>query len=135
MISSTVKELEDFSSFFKLVSHFNNEETCVEYLTKLRWNGAVECPYCTNDTCYVLKGANKRFKCAKCRKQFSVRIGTIFEDSKIELCKWFFAIYLFTAHKKGISSHQLARDLKVTQKTAWLMLRRIREAFSYEFDV
>ena len=132
MIGGIVKQLEDFNSFFKLVNYFGSEETCVEYLTKLRWNGAIECPYCANDTCYILKGANKRFKCAKCRKQFSVRIGTIFEDSKIELRKWFFAIYLFSAQRNGISSHQLARDLKVTQKTAWLMLQRIRKAFSHE---
>lgn len=127
-----VKQLRDFDSFFELVNYFSDEQKCVNYLATLRWNGVIECPYCANEGCYVLNGANKRFKCAKCRKQFSVRVGTIFEDSKIELRKWFFAIYLFTAHKKGISSHQLARDLQITQKTAWFMLQRIREAFSHD---
>jgi transposase-like protein len=127
-----IKQLRDFDSFFELVNYFSDEQKCVDYLATLRWNGVIECPYCANDTCYVLNGANKRFKCAKCRKQFSVRVGTIFEDSKIELRKWFFAVYLFTAHKKGISSHQLARDLKITQKSAWFMLQRIREAFSHD---
>jgi transposase-like protein len=68
----------------------------------------------------------KLYKCADCRKQFTIKVGTIFEDSAIPLQKWFFAIFLMTAHKKGISSCQLARDLSITQKTAWFMLHRIR---------
>lgn len=127
---SNIKQLRDFDSFFDLVEFFSTEEKCVQYLATLRWNGVPECPYCLHDVCYVLNGKNKRLKCAKCRKQFSVRVGTIFEDSKISLRKWFFATYLFTAHKKGVSSHQLARDLKITQKTAWFMLQRIRQAFT-----
>jgi transposase-like protein len=129
---SNIKNLRDFDSFFELVEYFSTEEKCVQYLATLRWNGVPECPYCSHDVVYVLTGKNKRFKCAKCRKQFSVRVGTIFEDSKIPLRKWFFATYLFTAHKKGVSSHQLARDLKITQKSAWFMLQRIREAFSHD---
>ena len=132
MSINKIKNLRDFDSFFELVEFFSTEEKCVQYLATLRWNGVVECPYCSHDHCYLLTGKNKRFKCAKCRKQFSVRVGTIFEDSKISLRKWFFATYLFTAHKKGVSSHQLARDLKVTQKTAWFMLQRIREAFTHD---
>jgi transposase-like protein len=132
MSTNSIKQLRDFDSFIELIEYFSTEEKCVQYLATLRWNGVVECPYCAHDTCYALTGKNKRFKCAKCRKQFSVRVGTIFEDSKIPLRKWFFAIYLFTAHKKGVSSHQLARDLKITQKTAWFMLQRIREAFTSE---
>jgi transposase-like protein len=132
MSINKIKQLRDFDSFFELVEFFSTEEKCVQYLATLRWNGVVECQYCGHDECYVLNGKNKRFKCAKCRKQFSVRVGTIFEDSKIPLRKWFFAVYLFTAHKKGISSHQLARDLKITQKTAWFMLQRIRETFTHD---
>jgi transposase-like protein len=122
------KQLRDFDSFYELVEFFSSEEKCVQYLATLRWNGVPECPYCAHDVCYLLTGKNKRFKCAKCRKQFSVRVGTIFEDSKLPLRKWFFATYLFTAHKKGISSHQLARDLKITQKSAWFVLQRLRES-------
>jgi len=129
---ANIKNLRDFDSFFELVEYFNTEEKCERYLATLRWNGIPACPYCLHDVVYILNGKNKRFKCAKCRKQFSVRVGTIFEDSKISLRKWFFAVYLFTAHKKGISSHQLARDLKITQKTAWFMLQRIRQAFSHD---
>jgi transposase-like protein len=70
----------------------------------------------------------KLLKCADCRKQFSVRVGTIFEDSALPLQKWFYAIYIFSAHKKGISSCQLGKDISVRQATAWHMLHRIRES-------
>lgn len=70
----------------------------------------------------------KTYKCSCCNRQFSVRVGTIFEDSKVSLQKWFSAIYLVTSHKKSISSMQLAKDIGVTQKTAWFMLHRIRKA-------
>lgn len=98
----------------------------------MRWNGQAQCPYCEHTRAYELKGKTRRWKCASCRQQFSVRVGTIFEDSKIRLRKWFFANYLVTAHKKGVSSHQLGRDLKLTQKTAWFVLQRMRQAFAPE---
>jgi transposase-like protein len=132
--AKSTNDLRDFDSFFELVSYFDTEERCIQYLAQLRWNGQAQCPYCEHPHAYELKGKTRRWKCASCRQQFSVRVGTIFEDSKIALRKWFFAIYLVTAHKKGISSHQLARDLKITQKTAWFMLQRIRLAFAPEED-
>jgi transposase-like protein len=131
---NSVKQLRDFDSFFELVNYFDTEKKCVDYLALLRWNGKPECQYCGHDVVYELKGKFPRYKCAKCRKQFSVRVGTIFEDSKIPLRKWFFAVYLFSAHKKGVSSHQLARDLKITQKSSWFMLHRIRESFVEEHE-
>ena len=67
------------------------------------------------------------FKCKHCNKIYSYKTGTIFENTKIPMRKWFIAIYLFSSHKKGISSHQLSRDLSIAQKTAWFMLQRIRE--------
>jgi len=70
----------------------------------------------------------KLLKCADCRRQFTVKVGTIFEDSAIPLQKWFMAVYLLMAHKKGISSVQLGKDIGVTQKSAWFMLHRIRLA-------
>ncbi|GAB3908949.1 IS1595 family transposase [Larkinella knui] len=127
-----INDLRDFDSFFELVNYFDTEEKCVQHLAQIRWNGKAQCPYCEHDHVYELKGKTRRWKCAECRQQFSVRVGTIFEDSKISLRKWFFAIYIATAHKKGISSHQLSRDLGVTQKTAWFMLQRIRLAFAPE---
>jgi transposase-like protein len=125
------KDIRDFDSLFDLLDYFDTETKCIDHLAQLRWNGEVECPYCGHNHIYKLnvKGREKRWKCSKCKQQFSVRIGTIFEESKIPLRKWFIAIYLISSHKKGISSHQLARDLKITQKTSWFLLHRIRESF------
>lgn len=130
--AKSTKDLRDFDNFFDLVNYFDSEEKCIEYLAQMRWNGRAQCPYCEHTHTYELKGKMRRWKCAACRQQSSVRVGTIFEDSKVPLRKWFFAIYLITAHKKGISSHQLGRDLKLTQKTAWFVLQRIRQVFAPE---
>lgn len=125
--------LQKFTNLMQLFSYFKDEQICRDYLAQIRWNGSITCPYsdCSHDK--VFKFSNgKVYKCAKCRKQFSVRVGTIFEDSKIPLQKWFAAIYLITSHKKGISSLQLHRDLGVTQKTAWFMLHRVRHTFGLQ---
>lgn len=120
-----------FKSLIELLSKLNNEEKCIKYLESLRWNNNITCPYCSNNKCY--KFSNKKiYKCSKCRKQFTVKVGTIFENSKVPLQKWFVAIFLSTSNKKGISSIQLSRDIAVTQKTAWFMLHRIRETFIEE---
>jgi Transposase and inactivated derivatives len=117
----------EFNSLIELVEYFKDEQTCIDYLACKRWDDKPCCPHCGCEKVYCFSDG-QRYKCSKCRKQFTVRIGTIFEYSKISLKKWFIAIYLITSHKKGISSHQLARDLKVTQKTAWFILHRIRYA-------
>lgn len=119
----------EFKNLKDLFQKFSNEDTCREYLIQQRWNGNPVCPYCGVDKKpYVIEGG-KRFKCSdkNCGSKFSVTVGTVFENSNIKLSTWFAAIYLCTAHKKGISSLQLHRDLGVTQKTAWFMLHRIRE--------
>lgn len=126
------KSVEQFSSVIELIRHFDTEAKCAEYLAMKRWNGNPVCPKCGHDKVYTLKGKTQRYKCGGCREQFSVRVGTIFEASPIKLQTWFLAIYLVTAHKKGISSLQLSRDLNVTQKTAWFMLHRIRFAMGME---
>jgi transposase-like protein len=107
------------------------EKACRDYLIQQRWDGHIVCPYCGySDKVYIIEGG-KRFKCGAdqkvCGKKFSVTVGTIFESSRIPLTKWLSAVYVVTAHKKGISSHQLGRDLGVTQRTAWFMIHRIRE--------
>lgn len=117
-----------FKNLPALLKHFQNEETCVKYLVKQRWNNKPVCPHCGSmKKPYI---TNRGYKCSEkeCYKKFSVTTGTIFENSKIKLSLWYAAIYIASAHKKGISSHQLSRDLGVTQKTAWFMLMRIREA-------
>ena len=119
--------LQKFNNLVQLFTYFNNEQVCRDYLEQIRWNGNITCPYedCKHDK--VFKYSNgKVYKCDKCKKQFSVRVGTMFEGSKISLQKWFAAIYLITSHKKGISSLQLHKDLGLTQKTAWFMLHRVR---------
>ena len=122
-----------------MTSALPNDKACREYLELRRWGGTPTCPHCAtmDDKHYKLnvKGVFKgMYKCKSCKERFTVTVGTIFEGSNIGLHKWFLALYLFSAHKKGISSHQLARDLAVTQKTAWFMLHRLRTTFAEEND-
>lgn len=130
-----MKEIQTtFTSFAQMLEVLSDENTCREFLEQIRWNGKPVCPHCgsENDNHYELKqkGEFKGLrKCKDCRKRFTVRVGTMFHGSPIPLRKWFIAIYIFTYHKKGISSLQLHRDLGITQKTAWFMLSRIRNTF------
>jgi len=112
-----------------LIKKFSDEAQCRAFLAQQRWNGNPVCPYCKSDKWYSIEGG-KRFKCgnSKCYKKYSVTVGTVFHASNIPLTTWFPAMYLISAHKKGISSIQLSKDLGVTQKTAWFMLHRIRES-------
>lgn len=130
MAQTTTKNVpQDFNSLLELIEYFTDEAKCLNYLLAQRFDGAIVCPHCGNSKVYCFSDG-VRFKCGACRQQFTAKVGTIFEGSKIAMKKWFVAIYLVTSHKKGISSHQLAKDLKVTQKTAWFMLHRIRFALS-----
>jgi len=115
-----------FKNLQQLIVAFSDESVCKDYMAQLRWDGKPCCPYCANEKIYNIED-NKRYKCATCKKKFSVTVGTIMEDSNIPLSKWFMALYLCTSHKKGISSHQLAKDIGITQKSAWHMIHRIRE--------
>lgn len=124
-------QLQKFRTLVELMHYFNDEQVCRNYLELIRWNGTITCPYCSHNKVFKYSDG-KRYKCASCTTQFSVRVGTIFEDSKISLQKWFAAIYLITSHKKGISSLQLHRDLGVTQKTAWYLLHRVRVSLGLE---
>ncbi len=116
----------NFKSLPQLLDYFKKEETCVKYYAQLRWNGNPVCPHCGSEKPYA---TTRGYKCSnnECYKKFTVKVGTIFENSKIPFRIWFAAIYLCTSHKKGISSVQLAIDLNITQKTAWFVLHRIRE--------
>ena len=117
--------LHKFKTLLDLNTFFLDEKVGREYLAQIRWQGEVKCAYpeCGHDHVFTCKS---RYKCAKCHRKFSVTVGTIFEDSKVPLRKWFAAIYLITSHKKGISSIQLHKDIGVSQKTAWYMLHRVR---------
>ena len=116
----------NFKSLPQLLDYFKEESTCIEYYEQIRWNGNVVCPHCESENPYATK---RGYRCRNtdCKKDFTVKVGTIFENSKISLRTWFAAIFLATNHKKGISSVQLASDLGITQKSAWFVLHRIRE--------
>jgi transposase-like protein len=118
----------DFKSILDLVKSFPDEATCMAYLAEMRWNGQVVSPFDETSKVYTMKDG--RFMCKNTKKYFNAKVGTIFEDTKIPLIKWYMALYLFSSHKKGVSSHQLAKDIDVTQKTAWFMLHRLRFAFN-----
>jgi transposase-like protein len=117
------------------VRYFEDEAVCRDFLAGLRWPNGVVCPFCQSEKVGHI-ATRSLWRCKDCRKQFSVKKGTIFEDSPIPLSKWLPAIWLYSAGKKGRSSHQLARDLGITQKSAWFMSHRIRLAMETDgFDV
>lgn len=120
----------NFNSILELIKEFKDEQTCINHLEELRWNGDVISPF--DQTSKVYKCKNNKYRCKNTGKYFNVKTGTLFDNSKIELQKWFLAIWLITSHKKGISSLQLHKDIHVTQKTAWFMLQRIRNCFGIE---
>jgi transposase-like protein len=117
----------NFKNVIQLLDYFKDNSKCVELLELQRWNGKPKCPHCGYDE--KIYRTNRGYRCANkgCCKKFSVTTGTICEASHIPLRIWFAAIYLITAHKRGISSHQLSRDLGITQKSAWFLNHRIRE--------
>jgi transposase-like protein len=114
----------------EIAERFPDSLSAAEFLESIRWPNGPVCPHCANDEKhYKLPNKTRRlWKCAKCRKQFTVTVGTVFESSHVPLHKWLWAFYLICSSKKGISAHQLHRALKVTYKTAWFMGHRIRYA-------
>ncbi|MBS1595982.1 MAG: IS1595 family transposase [Bacteroidetes bacterium] len=121
-----------FKSVLQILDYYKDNETCVKLLEQQLWNGGEPvCPHCAAVGAYK---TNRGYRCKSkgCQKKFTVTTGTIYENTKIGLRIWFAAIYLITAHRKGISSHQLSRDLNVTQKTAWFILHRVREMLKAE---
>ena len=114
-----------FNSLIQIADYFSSEEICREAVAQQRWGeGKAVCPYCGSTHCHMCKDG--RYICKGCQRKFSVLVGTIFENTKLPLRKWFMAMYLISSHKKGVSSLQIMRDINVTQKTAWFMLHKIR---------
>ncbi len=115
--------------------HFQDADEARKYLEELRWPDGAICPHCGETGAWPIEGGRKGlYRCKKyqCRKQFTVTVGTAFEDSKVPLNKWLMATYLMCSSKKGVSSKQLERTLGVTYKTAWFMSHRIRVAMKEE---
>jgi transposase-like protein len=125
----------------KISDHFSDEAEAYGLVERIRWPNGPVCPHCGSMHAYYLQSKNgqrrtrtgnvtyrRLWKCADCRKQFSVLVGTIFEDSKIPLSKWLLAVHMMTSGKNGVSAHELHRDLGITYKSAWFMAHRIRYA-------
>ena len=120
--------MKTFKSILEFQKEFSTEEKCREYLEQQRWNVTPACPFCGSLNVHRFPNG-KIFKCREkqCTSKFSVTVGTIYENTKLPLTKWFLATYILSVHSKGISSLQLAGWLGVTQKTAWHLNHRIRE--------
>ncbi|OSZ79711.1 hypothetical protein CAP36_00130 [Chitinophagaceae bacterium IBVUCB2] len=119
----------NFKTLPEAVNYFSSEERCRDMFEKLRWqDGNIICPNCLTERAYRMSNMI-HYKCRNksCGSRFSITKGTLLEATKLPLGKWFTAMYLVMSHKKGISSHQLGRDLGVGQKAAWFVLCRIRE--------
>lgn len=125
------KDPFQFTDIFEFMEAFPTDAAANAHFAQIRWSGKPVCPHCGHDVVYTYSDG-KRYKCKGCKVQFTVKSGTVFEDSNVGMRKWFMAIYLLTNWKKGISSHELGRKIKVTQKTAWFMEQRIRFAFQSE---
>ena len=121
-------DFSKFDSLFSVADYFKSNDICKKTLAEARWGDDVICPKCGKHHCK--KASNGRFYCTCCKHNFSCTVGTIFENTKVALRKWFFAMYMISSHKKGISSHQLSEDINVTQKTAWYMLHKIRSLYT-----
>lgn len=122
--------MKTFKNLIEVVEYFKDDAVCRKHLASLRWSGGMACPHCGSVNFYTFKDG-KTYKCKEkeCNLKFNVKTGTIFENTKIPLQKWFAALYLITSHKKGISSIQVGKDLSITQKSAWFMMHRLRMMF------
>jgi transposase-like protein len=110
------------------IQHFTDEQVCVETLARVRWpDGKPVCPACGNGEYYYL-AKQRRYKCKECWKQYTVKMGTLLEDSPIPLSKWLPALWMLVNDKNGVSSYELGKALGITQKSAWFVLHRLRTA-------
>jgi transposase-like protein len=133
----------EFKTILEFNKKFGTEKQCEKFLIERRFGGKVFCVYCNHKKVCVVKDG--RYKCSKCNNKFSIKVGTVFEGSKLGLDKWFMAIYFLTCSAKGICSHdkifglaressissnQLGKELGISQKSAWFMLHRLREVLN-----
>jgi transposase-like protein len=125
--SSEPKTLQD------AIVYYADEQNCLDFIVSTRWPNGVCCPRCGDIDVVLIERITRKqdrtiWRCHGCKKQFSAKVGTIFEDSPLPLSKWLVAMWLLVGAKNGISSYELSRALGTTQRTAWFMLHRIREA-------
>ena len=122
-----MKTVFDFETLAQFLEYFKDEDVCRQHFTATRFASGEFCPHCGLQKIYSFKGG-KRYRCASCRKDFTIVTGTVFGETKLPLRKWYIAMYLLLNTSKGISSVQLVKHVGCTQKTAWFMDHRIREA-------
>lgn len=122
--------MERKGGFMEFVASFPDEESAIRYYEKIRWGDKVVSPFDISSKVYKCK--NGMYKCKNTGKYFNYKTGTMFANSKLPFRHWLYAMLIFSAHKRGISSYQLARDLGITQKTAWSMLHKIRQYMAME---
>ncbi len=121
------KEAQEPQTLIEAIRYFSDPETCHDFVVGLRWPNGVACVHCGTKNVGFIK-TRQRFQCKGCRRQFSVKVGTIFEDSPIPLDKWLAAFWMIANAKNGISSYEIHRAIGVSQKSAWYVLHRIRLA-------
>ena len=122
-------------SLYQFFERFPNEEAARLYFERNRWDGEVSCPHCGSlSTAEVKNHKPMPYRCRDCRQHFSVRTGTVLAESRLPLHKWLMAIYMMTTARKGIPSTQMARELGITQKSAWFLAQRIRETWTADSD-
>src|SRR6266704_2888991 len=117
--------MEQPKTLQRAIQHFSDEQICIDTVAKMRWPNGPSCPACGHMQHYYLK-TQKRWKCKECYKQFTVKLGTIFEDSPIPLQKWLPAMWMLVNCRNGVSSYEIQRSLGVSQKAGWFMLHRLR---------
>ena len=122
-----MKAQKEISVIEFLTKRFPTEEVATQFFVEKRWGKDIKCVYCDSERVYI-SNTKQPFKCGNCNKKFTAKTGTIMEGSHIEIRSWLLAMYIMGTSRKGISSIQLSKQLGTTQKTAWFMAQRIREA-------
>jgi predicted transcriptional regulator len=120
----------EFNTISEILEAFPDEQTCIDHLEKLRWDGFVTSPFDASSKVYKCK--NNNYKCKNSGKYFNAKTETIFNNSKVDLQKWFLAIWMVTSKKTNITSVDLGKELNITQKTAWYMIQRIKSYYKIE---
>src|SRR5258708_5479494 len=121
------KQKSEPKTLTEAIRYFADPKIAADFFAEVRWQDGAECPVCASKNVVGLS-TRPVYKCRECKKQFSVKVGTIFEDSPLGLDKWLPTLWMIANCKNGISSYEVGRALGVTQKTAWFMLQRIRLA-------
>ena len=120
-------EIQVPATLMEAIKHFSDPAVCVSFMARIRWQDGPECPRCHSKRHSFLT-TRLMWKCLDCKKQYSVKVGSIFEDSPLGLDKWLCAMWMIANDKNGVSSYEIAKGIGITQKSAWFMLHRIRDA-------